>query len=706
MTNLEAAIKYAEKGWPVFPCSVSKQPLMSKEMGGNGVLDATTDTEQITKWWTEHPYASIGMATGPGSGLWVLDIDQPNGPENLQNIERKYGVLPETLTQKTGGGGLQYFFTWNGHEIRNSSSKVSKNIDIRGNGGYVILPPSSHPSKNKYQWITKTPPTKAPDWITDIAVNANSKTANPTHTDNVSAYNQKALAGEITRLATATEGERNDTLNGAAHALGQLIAGNGMDRSVVESSLMGVAMGTGLTMREAQTTISSGIESGIKIPRATPKGDKYHFDFNVSKQSKQSKQPEAKEAKEAEVSRSKQGVSRSKQESNANNPFNLHYLIGQWIENSTGYFTTDQVDREFGLTTRAEKNNRSKSLYIYKQEDLIKRDKKAKGKWHVIDNKIDWIDLNTVEDTSFEIKLPFNLHEKISIPPKSIIVLAGTTNAGKTAFILNTLALNIKQDYQKIYLMSEMGGSEYKHRVFGTNCSMAEWNKEIKAAEKSYDFDGTIQNFNPNGLTCIDYLEEIDGEYFKIASSIRDIYDALVAGVALVAIQKKSAAEYGRGGEATSEKARLYMTIDFLCSLEHSIICALKITKAKHSLHENMIGKEIHFKIENGSHMTPLTDWTHSSKINRAQSISGYEREDGSPEPDYIPFKFMTEDGVEVQLRENDFKTWRFKFQNIDLCRELKQISDMSYPAPWMKRKSWFFQLGGQLEKKDKGTLF
>lgn len=679
MNNLEAATKYAEKGWMVFPCNTDKSPKTK-----NGKDNATTDMEQIKEWWSKWPDASIGMATGPGSGVWVLDIDMPNGNKNLQAIEQEYGRIPDTLIQRTGGGGLQYFFRWNGREIRNSSSKIAKNIDVRGDGGYVILPPSSHPSNNVYRWITKNPIIEAPEWLADKALNANSKTSTDRQSS-VDLYNQKALAGEISKLAMVSEGERNETLNRAAYSLGQLISGNGMDRLAVESALLGVAISKGLTTKEAQATIQSGIEAGLKSPRTVQcdRGDR--GDNGDTRRQNATK------------------CDNGDTENGDNESYNLVALIQEWVENSTGSFTNADVDREFNLVTREQKKHRSKCLNIYKEKKLVRADKRVKGKWHVIDNKVEWVDLTNVEDVTFPINLPFDLHQKISIPTKSIIVLAGTTNAGKTAFILNTLLLNLKQKYEKVYLMSEMGGAEYKHRVLGTGCSMMEWNKNIKAAEKSNNFDGMVQNFNPDGLTCIDYLEEIEGEYFKIASSIRDIYDALGDGVALIAIQKRGIAEFGRGGEGTAEKARLYMTIDFLCSLEHCIVCALKIVKAKHSLQENMIGKELHFKIEKGSCLTALTDWTPSHKVNRGQCIMEYEMAETGQGP--TEFKFMTKGG-EVTLRHKDYMTWLDKFTKIDLGAELRRVSEMSYAAPWMEKKSWFFQLGGYLDKQNKGNLF
>ena len=146
---LQHALHYAGHGWPVFPCGTDKRPLIK-----TGFKAASTDEKQIREWWTRWPSASIGMPTGSASGVWVLDLDLPDGPETMRRLEAAHGALPETLSQQTGGGGFQLFFGWNPElPIRNSAGQIGPGIDVRGEGGYVILPPSGHPSGGQYAWI-------------------------------------------------------------------------------------------------------------------------------------------------------------------------------------------------------------------------------------------------------------------------------------------------------------------------------------------------------------------------------------------------------------------------------------------------------------------------------------------------------------------------------------------------------------------------
>jgi KaiC/GvpD/RAD55 family RecA-like ATPase len=148
-----AAVYYAALGWPVFPLVPrEKIPLFSKKNGGNGVKDATTDAEQITAWWTAHPEANIGLATGAGSDLYVVDIDGDEGETALA----RYGALP-TVPQSHTGKGRHLLFTFPGG--RNTAGKLGPKIDTRGEGGYIVAPPSIHPNGHAYRWTV--PPHKA-----------------------------------------------------------------------------------------------------------------------------------------------------------------------------------------------------------------------------------------------------------------------------------------------------------------------------------------------------------------------------------------------------------------------------------------------------------------------------------------------------------------------------------------------------------------
>ena len=306
---------------------------------------------------------------------------------------------------------------------------------------------------------------------------------------------------------------------------------------------------------------------------------------------------------------------------------NLSEAIREYVEETTGYFTGVDVDRELGIP-RQQAATRRKILSRLCKEKAIKRDRNNKYIKNIVN--IEFIDTNKINDERFSITLPLGLSDLVQLPPKSIMVVAGSSNAGKTAVLLHLLRENLKTQDELLYLMSEMGPQEYVNRVRGictNDIDWKRWNRTVKAADISTDYAAAISTYAPNGISVVDFLEEVDGEYFKIASSIRNIYDGLEDGVAVVAIQKHTEAEYGRGGQATSEKARLYLTIDKVAENDDATLVALKIIKAKSYIDRNPNGKEIHLKITRGSRIDVLSDWVRVSKEERIMLFDKYKHE-------------------------------------------------------------------------------
>ena len=163
----EAALAYGSIGWHVFSCAVDKKiPACT-----NGFKDATTDPEQIKRWWADQPY-NIGIATG-ASGLVVVDFDLvdgvPVGETNFKNLP-EYEPLPETFTVRTRSGGKQFYCRANGTGIKSSNSQLCKNVDIKALGGYVIAPPSfvkadDKASGGQYIIENSAKPTQLPVWL-------------------------------------------------------------------------------------------------------------------------------------------------------------------------------------------------------------------------------------------------------------------------------------------------------------------------------------------------------------------------------------------------------------------------------------------------------------------------------------------------------------------------------------------------------------
>ncbi len=240
----------------------------------------------------------------------------------------------------------------------------------------------------------------------------------------------------------------------------------------------------------------------------------------------------------------------------------------------------------------------------------------------------------------YSINLPLGLNDMLNIPPKSIVIVAGATNSGKTALLLNMAALNLDAEQKPLYLMSEMGKSEYRSRLDRfthiddpvRKVPFVKWTN-MRAAERSIAFHSVIMSHNPNGITFVDFLEDVGGEYFKLATHIREIYDALGDGVAVIAMQKRKDQAYGRGGEATAEKARLYLSLDILMQCNDFSVCALKIIKAKDYTGQNPNGKEVHFKLFRGTTIEAITPWQWLTDQQRDGMVKTYHRQFGERKP-------------------------------------------------------------------------
>src|SRR5262249_55167437 len=180
---LDAALTYARRGWPVFPChtpradgTCSCRRDCGRDIGKHprtfhGLKDASTDPVTIRRWWKMWPGANVAIVTGAVSGLAVLDVDQAKGGyESLDALEEAHTPLPETVQSLTGGGGMHGVFAHPGVHVSNSVATLGPGLAIRGDGGYIIAPPSVHASGTLYAWEVQhdpddTPLAPMPAWL-------------------------------------------------------------------------------------------------------------------------------------------------------------------------------------------------------------------------------------------------------------------------------------------------------------------------------------------------------------------------------------------------------------------------------------------------------------------------------------------------------------------------------------------------------------
>lgn len=285
---LEAALGYAARGWRVFPLhgivngsctcgdlecgSGGKHPLVRR-----GLYEATTDTHQISEWWRRWRSANIGVATGAESGIAVVDIDLPTGLRSLGRVID--AGISATLTGLTGGGGLHLIYRCSDESLGNSAGRLPglegelPSIDLRGNGGYVVAPPSVHRSGHLYGWLDPTTePAAPPVWLkqperTSVPMG---DVAKADFEGDGTSYGLAVLRDETDRLRCAQVGTRNHELNRCAFILAQLVAGGELLEGAVRVALLFTADAIGLEDAEARQTIDSAFEAGLRQPRVAP----------------------------------------------------------------------------------------------------------------------------------------------------------------------------------------------------------------------------------------------------------------------------------------------------------------------------------------------------------------------------------------------------------------------------------------------------
>lgn len=162
---VKKALYYLGLGWSVYPahtiqnglctCGRDTCPSPGKHpMGGWLPFQKRLPTEKEVVGWFSLS-CNIGVVTGKISGLAIIDIDSPEGESEINQLG-----LPSTLTALTGGGGKHLFYKYS--DTFPTRSKLFTGVDVRGEAGYAILPPSRHNSGNRYRWLVKKPPVDLP----------------------------------------------------------------------------------------------------------------------------------------------------------------------------------------------------------------------------------------------------------------------------------------------------------------------------------------------------------------------------------------------------------------------------------------------------------------------------------------------------------------------------------------------------------------
>jgi len=520
----DAALDYQSKNFSIIPVQKNKKPYIKWEEYQN----RKSTKDEVNEWWTKWPDAMIGIITGNLNNIFVIDVDSKQGAENLSNY------IPESLvtpTSKTPRGGQHLYFLYPEEKITIGAG-VIPGTDFRGDGGFIIAPPSQNSLNKKYEWkeglsIVDVPLSPLPkEYLLFILKSSQS--------GYVQSENEEVMF---------VKGRRDNDLFHIANILSKAKEPDWAIRQTLER--LALSCNPPFPLSQIQEKIESALKRSEKR------------DYNLTQE------------------------------------------IRNWISISNGNFSSTecirQISEELGLSKKAIGHYRSVFQRLCKEE-IIEKDSKRDGWFRRIETDYTEIDLEGEEEKPLDIVWPFGLERFYNCLPKNICVIAGAADSGKTAFCLN-FALNNLTKYKINYFTSEMGETEIKSRLKYFEVPISKW-KVIRWVQLSTNFSDAVR---PDEINIIDFLE-IHDEFWKVSAWLNDIYRKLQKGMALIALQRPRGRDIAKGGEATLEKPRLYL------SMGNNVI---KIIKCKNWVdpEKNPNGLSLEYKILRGAKFIQISEW-------------------------------------------------------------------------------------------------
>ncbi len=500
--------------------------------------------EEIKKWWGEKPDAGIAAVTGSVSGVIVIDCDSQEAVDLMESL------FPDNLTipcVESPRGGRHYYLS--------CSDKIKKQVgwkekvDLQAELSYIIMPPSIGENRKSYKWIVE-PTTKNSFPAIPASLQASMQYINKESTLYRGNYEVEKhnLTNPYITYNILQEGRRDQDLFTVANALIKNKVDIHVTREVLE--ILAKNCNPPFPKDEVEVKIKSAIDRCHRRER------------------------------------------------------NLTAEIREFVTLQEGYIDLTFLYTTLQILTKEEKNNAMVILNRLCKEGVLEKYGNKRGCYipiREIEENI--IDIEAANNASVPINFPLGISDLVKIMPKNIIIIAGESNAGKSAFLLNTAARNML-DHKVFYFSSEMGGAELKERLlnYKDQVPMHLW-KECTFIERASDFHTVIR---PDAINIIDFLE-IHDEFYKIGGYIKQIFDKLDKGVAIIAIQKNKGRDDGLGGARSIEKARLYL------SMQPGLI---KIVKAKNWVSGmiNPNGMQKQYKLAKGMIFKETSNWEHTNE--------------------------------------------------------------------------------------------
>jgi hypothetical protein len=273
--------------------------------------------------------------------------------------------------------------------------------------------------------------------------------------------------------------------------------------------------------------------------------------------------------------------------------------IRDWVSVTKGWFSVTNAQHDVTSVTQKGRAKVRVILGRLVKEGILERHHAQDGIFRRIENETEELDFIHASDDVLDFRWPCGIQNLVEIMPGNLVAVAGEVEAGKTAFLFNTIKFNMHR-FDMHYFTSEMGASEMKKRLKKfDDVVLTDW--KFTPHPRSGDFHDVIV---PDAVNVIDFLE-IHDEFYKVGGLLKRIHDKLNEGIAIVAIQKPKGRDEGLGGQRSMEVARLYVSL----SKEYPG-GRLKISKGKNwRTDRNPDGLSTKYKIISGAQMIQVGDW-------------------------------------------------------------------------------------------------
>jgi len=563
--RLAAALNYLKSGYCVIPVKADKRPYIQWAE----FQQRHPDMDEVYDWWEKWPSAGVAIVTGTISGLCVVDIDMKNGKDGVSSLRKvmpAYDPLNSHVKTQNNGYHLYYSQT----DPRPTAPDFLDGVDFKADGGYVVAPPSiGYTSVLALKERGHLDP--LPDSIIDILqsltgfnylraparINSGEKSVTKAYSKcNKSAENVTECNGSAEDvLKVAEEGTRDHEI---FHLANCLVKG-GMDPDRIRKFVYLFAQycDPPFPQRDAEIKIQSAEKRAV-----------------------------------------------TKYDSTADE-------IRAWVTGQTGEFSSLSCYGELQIVTKEGKSLVRMTLKRMVEAKELERTGKRSGWYRRPADPAPKIDIFKPREAPLNIVYPLKVEEYFLTLPKNLIVIAGSPDVGKTAYMLRFVAMNHNRCGMPIrYMSSEMGETELRYRLDGFDDMKGgiEFWDGVDFVEASDDYKDHIL---PNAVNIIDYLE-ISDNFYQVAGIMRGIYEKLCGGICLIALQKDPKSSTGRGGMFTLEKPRLAINLD--SNYPDGNIA--KIVKCKNMPPGGVNGKnrECQFTIHNGNSFQIIGGWRRTQK--------------------------------------------------------------------------------------------